>query len=104
MSPLRTCTRHGRPRCAACARAAADSRAAARRPGRGDRGAYRAMTAAVLEAHGDRCPYCAEAVPGAGRDGELVLAHYPLAHADGGGWTVENLRAAHRLCNLEAGR
>lgn len=104
MSPVRTCTRHGRPHCSTCGRLKAEASARARRPGRGDRAAYRAMTRAVLEAHGDRCPYCREAVPGTGRDGELVLAHYPLAHADGGDWTVDNLRAAHRRCNLEAGR
>lgn len=98
MSPVRTCSLHGRARCDLCRRRRAARAAAARRPYSGT-AAERAMRIAVLEHHGDLCPYCDEPVPD-----DFVLAHYPTAHADGGPFILENLRAAHKLCNLRAGR
>lgn len=99
MSPVRTCTRHGRPRCAVCAAEQQRRARANRRPYSGT-AAERAMRIAVLETHGDLCPYCL--LPTS--DADRVLAHYPIAHADGGPFILENLRAAHSLCNLRAGR
>jgi len=60
------------------------------------------MLVAVLDEYGDCCHYCGHSTTEPTRD--LVLAHYPVAHADGGPFTLENLRPAHRACNLAAGR
>lgn len=99
MSPVRACTRHGRPKCPECARHARQRAQGARRT-YSDTAAYRAMILAVLEYHGPGCPYC----PFDTTDDDRVLAHYPTPHADGGPFVLENLRAAHKLCNLRAGR
>lgn len=64
------------------------------------------MVVDALDAYGPSCLYC----PGPTADEDLnphddfVLAHYPIAHADGGPFTLENVRPAHRECNLAAGR
>jgi 5-methylcytosine-specific restriction endonuclease McrA len=103
MSPLRSCSRHGRPRCSICARDRAVAHAARQRPGRGNNAAYDAMADAVLEAHGDRCHYCGAPVERDGvGDAALELAHV-ISHRDGGDWTADNLRWSHRLCNRTAG-
>lgn len=107
MSPVRACNTCGRPNCT--------RHGPARRPTRSysNTAAYRAMVPAVLETYGDVCLYARtdDACPAVidlqappSPDLELVLAHYPVAHADGGTFTLENLRPAHRGCNRRAGR
>lgn len=73
------------------------------------------MREAVIATYGDRCVYEAagrcdfpgEPVGLESRDRRdlraLELAHV-IAHADGGPFTLENLRPSHRSCNRAAGR
>lgn len=88
-------------RCPACRKPAPP-----RRP-YSDTALERHVRAAVLDRYGYRCVlYCGQPIdPDAPHrsDGELVMAHV-ISHADGGAFTVENIRPAHRLCNLRAGR
>lgn len=105
MSPVRACNRHGRAKCGICAGREQDRRRRAQRPQR-SAAERRAMAEDVLLAHGDLCMLCREPVdvylehPD---PSSLVLAHV-ISHADGGLWTVDNLRPAHKLCNEQAGR
>lgn len=70
-----------------------------------DTAAYREVLAAVLDAYGPICAlYCRQPIdlePGS-RD-PLELAHL-IPHAEGGEFTVDNVRPAHRSCNRRAGR
>jgi 5-methylcytosine-specific restriction endonuclease McrA len=104
MSPVRACNLHGRPNCRQCAaRRHLRHQQAAR--SYSNTAAYRQMVGEVLEEHGDRCVYCGEPVePVAAGPDALELAHYPIAHADGGEFVLENLRPSHRDCNRRAGR
>lgn len=106
MSPVRACPLCGRPNC---------QRHMTQRPktrSYSNTAAYRAMVVEVLETYGDVCVYqhTDESCPGpidlaeAPAGEELVLAHYPIAHADGGTFTLGNLRPAHAGCNRRAGR
>jgi 5-methylcytosine-specific restriction endonuclease McrA len=98
MSPLKACTRHGAPNCQRCK---------PKRRGYSDTAAYRAVRAEVLAEHGLVCVlYCRQPIDPhtpQGEPGELVLAHV-VSHADGGTFTADNLRPAHRGCNARAGR
>jgi 5-methylcytosine-specific restriction endonuclease McrA len=104
MSPVRACNRHGRPKCQICARDRSQAAAHRQRPNRSAR-ERASMAEVVLTRHGDLCLYCREPVDvyAIGGPTSLELAHV-TAHADGGTWTADNLRAAHRSCNREAGR
>lgn len=108
MSPVRACAAHGAGNCPLCKR-----RARARSPRRSysDTAAYRAMVDQVLETYGVSCHYCAGDVVHI-VNGELVtldpndplvLAHV-IPHAAGGPFELDNLRPAHRTCNLRQGR
>lgn len=99
MSPVRACNHCGRPGC---------TRHAPRRQATrsySNTAAYRAMVVAVLETWGDLCWYCGEPVD----RNDLELAHI-VAHADGGAFELDNLRASHGprpgmvSCNRRAGR
>lgn len=106
MSPQRACGLCGRPNCT--------RHRGRRQPTRrySNTAAYRAMVPQVLETYGDICLYhghdadCPGPInlndPAPGD--ELVLAHHPIAHADGGAFVLENLRPAHKACNRRAGR
>jgi 5-methylcytosine-specific restriction endonuclease McrA len=103
--------------CPICFAPTPDGRACARHPrahrpdarrGYSDTAEYRRVRDEVLAAHGSRCVYCgADVLTPAGAPGHadnpLELAHV-IPHADGGPFTVENLRPAHRSCNRRAGR
>jgi 5-methylcytosine-specific restriction endonuclease McrA len=102
--------------CPICFAPTADGRACPRHPraprGHGggrdysDTAEYRRVRDEVLATYGPVCiyPWCGQPIdlePGT-RD-PLELAHV-IPHADGGPFTVENLRPAHRSCNRRAGR
>lgn len=106
--PSRACVGCGRPgqwgrrsRCPGCRKPAPPRRAYS------DTALERRVRAEVLELYGWTCTlYCGRPIdPDAAprSDGELVLAHV-ISHADGGPFTAENIRPAHRICNLRAGR
>lgn len=96
MSPVRACNRCGRPNCTRHRPAPRQTRSYS------NTAEYRRMVDAVLETYGDRCYRCARSTLEPIRD--LVLAHHPIAHADGGPFTLHNLRPAHDICNKQAGR
>lgn len=96
MSPVATCTRHGRPK--PCARCASTQRPTPRRP-YSDTAEYRRVRDAVLDRDGLVCAFCPEPLT----EADLVLAHR-IAHADGGAFEPDNLVPAHRDCNAAAGK
>lgn len=100
MSPQKACNTCGRPNC--------QRHKGKRRATRdySNTAAYRRMLPEVLETYGDLCHYCREPVEldAEETDAQLVLAHYPIAFADGGPFELDNLRPAHRGCNRRAGR
>lgn len=92
MSPVRAC-----PTCnvTGCTR---HRPTPARRRAYSDTAEYRRVEAEALELYGRRCVlYCGQPI-----DEDLVLAHV-IPHADGGAFTVDNVRPAHRDCNARAG-
>lgn len=99
MSPLKACAKHGRAHCGLCAREARNRRRAGART-YSNTARYRQMLVDVAEAYGVDCHYCGQETT----DDDRVLAHWPVAHADGGQFVLENLRPAHASCNKSAGR
>lgn len=96
MSPVRACNRCGRGNCTRHRPAPRPTRAYS------NTAAYRQMVDDVLDAYGDRCYLCGHSTLEPVRD--LVLAHHPVSHIDGGPFELQNLRPAHDLCNKRAGR
>lgn len=98
---MRGCPVCGRPKCRQHPRRRA---APERRPYSGT-ALERRVKAEALELYGADCAICGGAIDLEARsgDGKLVMAHV-IAHADGGEFTVENVRPAHALCNLRQGR
>lgn len=71
-----------------------------------DTAAYRQMLTDAVETYGDSCVLCRGPIDlslGGRNPRGLVLAHV-IPHADGGPFTLDNVRPAHRDCNASAGR
>ncbi len=71
------------------------------RPGRGTK-ADRDLTQAVLERDQYMCHICGKG-PATGDEPADVKDHDPIPYVKGGPTTLENLKAAHRICNARKG-
>lgn len=103
MSPIRVCRRCNLAPCR-CRRRPRSSSSSRSYSGTA---AERQMRIDVLEAYGDSCLYAGQDPLCIGGpvtlDPRWELAHVQ-AHADGGAFTLANIRPAHQACNRRAGR